>query len=95
MGYHHLRTGDHVLGANAASRPGWRGPYNHTDLWHEPLVLFGYLAGITRTLELVTSILILPQRQTVLVAKQAAAIDVLSGWAATARHRNRLERRGV
>ena len=79
MGYHHLRTGDHVLGANAASRPGWRGPYNHTDLWHEPLVLFGYLAGITRTLELVTSILILPQRQTVLVAKQAAAIDVLSG----------------
>ena len=45
MGYHHLRTGDHVLGANAASRPGWQGPYNHTDSWHEPLVLFGYLAA--------------------------------------------------
>ena len=79
MGYHHLRTGEHVLGANAASRPGWPGPYEHTDLWHEAFVLFGYLAGLTRTLELVTSILILSQRQTVLVAKQASAVDVLSG----------------
>ena len=79
MGYDHLRTGDHVLGANAASRPGWRGPYDHTHLWHEPLVLFGYLAALTRTLEFVTSILILPQRQTALVAKQAAAVDFLSG----------------
>ena len=79
LGYDHLRTGDHVLGANAASRPDWRGPYNHTDLWHEPLVLFGYLAAITRTLELATSVLILPQRQTALVAKQAAAVDFVSG----------------
>ena len=79
MGYDHLRTGDHVLGANVASRPTWRGPYGHTDLWHETLVLFGYLAGITQTLELATAILILPQRQTALVAKQASAVDVLSG----------------
>ena len=79
MGYSHLRTGDHVLGANIASRPGWRGPYGHTDLWHEPFVLFGYLAGITETLELVTSVVILPQRQAALVAKQAAEVDVLSG----------------
>ena len=79
MGYHHVRVGDHVLGANAASRPGWQGPYSHTDLWHEPFVLFGYLAGIAQKLELVTSILILPQRQTVLAAKQASAVDVLSG----------------
>ena len=79
MGYDHLRTGDHVLGANVGSRSDWWGPYGHTDIWHEPLILFGYLAGVTRSLEFATSILILPQRQTVLVAKQAAAADVLSG----------------
>ena len=79
MGYHHLRTGEHVLGANVGSRSDWKGPYDSTDLWHEPFVLYGYLVGITRTLELVTSIVILPQRQTALVAKQAAAVDVLSG----------------
>ena len=79
LGYSHLRTGDHVLGANAASRPGWKGPYNHTHLWHETLTLFGYLAGITETLELTSSILILPQRQTALAAKQAAEVDFLSG----------------
>ena len=78
MGYDFLVTGDHVLGANAASRPGWRGPYSHVDLWHEPLVLFAHLAGITRTLEFATAILILPQRQTALVAKQAAEVDFLS-----------------
>ena len=79
LGYSYLRTGEHVLGANPASRPDWRGPYTHVDIWHEPFVLFGYLAAITQTLELVTSILILPQRQTALVAKQAAEVDVLSG----------------
>ena len=79
LGYSHLRTGDHVLGANAANRPGWQGPYNHTDLWHEPLTLFGYLAGITEKIELVSSVLILPQRQAALVAKQAAEVDFLSG----------------
>ena len=79
MGYDHIRTGEHVLGANAASRPGWKGPYTHIDLWHEPFVLFGYLAALTNTLEFVTSIVILPQRQTALVAKQAAALDLVSG----------------
>ena len=79
LGYEHLNIVDHVLGANAASRPGWRGPYNHTHYLHEPLVLFGYLAAITRRLVLATGILILPQRQTALVAKQAAEVDVLSG----------------
>ncbi len=79
MGYDHVRKGEHVLGANVASRPDWSGPYGHTDLWHEPMVLFGYLAAITRTLEFVTSILILPQRQAVLVAKQASALDFVSG----------------
>ena len=79
LGYHHLLVYDHVMGANAGSRSGWRGAYRHTDMFHEPFVLFGYLAGVTQRLELVTGVLILSQRQTVLVAKQAAAADVLSG----------------
>ena len=78
LGYDHLRTAEHVLGANSASRPGWTGPYDHTQFWHEPFVLFGYLASITERLEFATSVLILPQRQTALVAKQAAEVDVLS-----------------
>ena len=79
LGYDHIQSLDHVLGANAASRPGWQGPYDHNDLIHEPFVLFGYLAGVTHRVELVTAVIILPQRQTALVAKQAAEIDVLSG----------------
>lgn len=79
LGYQHILAYDHVIGANPASRPGWRAPYTHRDAFHEPFVLFGYLAGVTKKIELVTGIIILPQRQTVLVAKQAAALDVLSG----------------
>lgn len=78
MGFSHLAAYDHVLGVDPSSRPGWRGPYTKDSLFHEPLVLFGYLAGLTTTIELVTSIVILPQRQTALVAKQAAEVDVLS-----------------
>jgi len=78
LGYAHLLAYDHVLGANTASRPDWRGPYTSESLFHEVFVLFGYLAGITAKIELVTGVLILPQRQTVLVAKQAASIDRLS-----------------
>jgi probable F420-dependent oxidoreductase len=78
-GFRHILTYDHVIGANPASRPGWKPPYSHLDSFHEPFVLFGYLAGITKEIELVTGIIILPQRQTVLVAKQAATLDVLSG----------------
>lgn len=79
LGYDYILAYDHVLGANVGSRSGWSGPYSHTDAFHEPFVLFGYLSGITHTIEFATGILILPQRQTVLVAKQAAAVDVLSG----------------
>ena len=79
MGYTHLAVYDHVLGAGTTTRPDWRGPYTSESLFHEPLVLFGYLAGCTRGLELVTEVIILPQRQTALVAKQAAEVDVLSG----------------
>jgi probable F420-dependent oxidoreductase len=79
LGFTHILAYDHVIGANLASRVGWRPPYSHLDMFHEPFVLFGYLAGMTKKIELVTGIIILPQRQTVLVAKQAAALDVLSG----------------
>ena len=78
LGFRHILAYDHVIGANPASRPGWQPPYTHKDIFHEPFVLFSYLAGLTKTIELVTGIIILPQRQTVLVAKQAAALDVLS-----------------
>ncbi|HET9999857.1 MAG TPA: LLM class F420-dependent oxidoreductase [Ktedonobacteraceae bacterium] len=76
LGYSHLVAFDHVLGADPTSRPGWRG-YTQRDMFHEPFVLFGYLAALTR-LELVPAVIILPQRQTALVAKQAAEVDVLT-----------------
>lgn len=79
LGFSHILAYDHVIGANPASRPNWRAPYSHLDMFHEPFVLFAYLAGLTKRIEFCTGIIILPQRQTVLVAKQAAALDVLSG----------------
>ncbi|MER7245915.1 LLM class F420-dependent oxidoreductase [Kribbella sp. NPDC000426] len=77
-GYNHALAYDHVLGADPANRPGWTG-YTDKSLFHEVFVLFGYMAAITTNLELVTGVLVLPQRQTSLVAKQAAEVDVLSG----------------
>ncbi len=77
LGYSHLVVYDHVLGADPTHRPGWQG-YTSEHLFHEPFVLFGFLAALTQ-LELVTGVIILPQRETVLVAKQAAEVDVLSG----------------
>ncbi|MER3438182.1 MAG: LLM class F420-dependent oxidoreductase [Chloroflexota bacterium] len=77
LGYSYLLAYDHVLGADPAHRPGWRG-YTHQDQFHEPFVLFGYLAGVAPRLELVTGVIVLPQRQTALVAKQAAQVDILT-----------------
>ena len=77
LGYDHIIAYDHVLGANTRNRPDWQGPYTDKSMFHEVFVLFGYLAGLTEFLELVTAVVILPQRQTVLVAKQAASLDVL------------------
>jgi probable F420-dependent oxidoreductase len=79
LGYDHLLTYDHVLGATHDRTPKLTGPYTEKDPFHDPFVMFAYLAGITKRLELVTGILILPQRQTVLVARQAADLDLLSG----------------
>jgi len=79
LGFDHILAFDHVIGANAESRPGWSGAYRHTDSFYEPLVLFGHIAATTEKIELVTGIIILPQRQTVLAAKQAATVSLLSG----------------
>jgi probable F420-dependent oxidoreductase len=77
LGYQHVMIYDHVLGADASVRPGWTG-YSSDSLFHEPFVVFGYLAAVAPELELVTSVIILPQRQTALVAKQAAEVDTLT-----------------
>jgi probable F420-dependent oxidoreductase len=77
LGYAHLLAYDHVLGADPAVHAGWAGPYDIDTTFHEPFVLFGYLAAVT-SVELVTGIIILPQRQTALVAKQAAEVDILT-----------------
>ena len=80
IGYHGLALPDHVLGANVASRPGWtQGRGRSSDLYHDPFVLFGFLAGVTKIADFSTQVFILPQRQTALVAKQAACLDVLCG----------------
>ena len=79
LGYAHLIVYDHVIGADAEKHEGWSGGYTSKDMFHEPFVLFGYMAAITKQLELVTAVLILGQRQTALVAKQAAEADMLSG----------------
>ncbi len=78
-GYHHLAAPDHVLGVNVASRPDWGQRNTSADLFHDPFVLFGFLSACTTRIGFSTQVLILPQRQTVLVAKQAASLDVLSG----------------
>jgi probable F420-dependent oxidoreductase len=74
-GYRHLLAYDHVLGASTKNRPDWRGPYTSETQFHEVFILFAYLAGITTRLEFVTGVLVLPQRQTALVAKQSAELD--------------------
>ena len=79
LGYSHMMVYDHVLGADTSHHANWQGSYTSESMFHEPFVLFGYLAGITTTIELVTAVLILGQRQTALVAKQAAEVDLLTG----------------
>jgi probable F420-dependent oxidoreductase len=78
LGFAHILAYDHVVGADPTVHSPWRGPYDISTTFHEPLVLFGYLAAVT-SVELVTGVIILPQRQTALVAKQAAEVDLLTG----------------
>ncbi|MFL2651936.1 MAG: TIGR03619 family F420-dependent LLM class oxidoreductase, partial [Anaerolineales bacterium] len=78
LDFDYILAFDHVLGADVSNRPNWVGPYTQQHSFLEPFVLFAYMAAITSTIELATGIIILPQRQTALVAKQAATLDVLS-----------------
>ena len=78
LGYDHITCIDHVMQEAANGAEDWRAYYTLDNMFHEPLTLFGFLASATRRIELATAILILPQRQTALVAKQAAEIDLLS-----------------
>lgn len=78
LGFTHILAYDHVVGADPHVHADWSGPYDVHTTFHEPLVMFGYLAAVTTTVELVTGVIILPQRQTALVAKQAAEVDLLS-----------------
>ena len=78
LGFTHVLAYDHVVGADPEVHTGWDGPYDVRTTFHEPMVLYGYLAAVT-SMELVTGIVILPQRQTALVAKQAAEVDLLTG----------------
>ena len=94
MGYDHILVYDHVLGAHPDRFDAkFRAPYTYQTVFHEPFVLFGYLAGLTTKIEFATGIIILPQRQTALVAKQAAEVDVLFGRSPQAWSRHRLEPR--
>ena len=77
LGYGHLVAYEHVVGADPAVYTDWSGPYDIDSTFHEPFVMLGYLAGITK-LELAPAVIILPQRQTALVAKQAAEVDLLT-----------------
>ncbi len=79
LGYDYITMPEHVLGAGQPIADDWRALYTRDYPFHEPFVLYGFAAAVTTTLELATAILILPQRQTALVAKQAAELDVLSG----------------
>jgi probable F420-dependent oxidoreductase len=78
LGYSHISIYDHVVGADPAVHQGWNAPYDIRTTFHEVFVVFGFIAALT-DLELVTSVVIMPQRQTVLVAKQAAELDLLTG----------------
>jgi probable F420-dependent oxidoreductase len=78
MGYTHIYIYDHILGANPDRPGGWRGPYTYENPFFEPFAFYSYLAGLTTRIGFATGIVILPQRQTALVAKQAATLDVLS-----------------
>jgi probable F420-dependent oxidoreductase len=79
LGMTHLLVYDHVMGADRDRPGGFTGPYDKDVAFHEPFVVLGFVAALTSRIELVTAVLILPQRQTVLVAKQAAELAVLSG----------------
>src|SRR4029078_1014678 len=78
MGYHHLGAPAHVLGSTVASRPDWGARNTSKDFFHDPFVMFGFLAACTKTIEFSTQVMILPQRQTAPVAKPADSVTRLA-----------------
>jgi alkanesulfonate monooxygenase SsuD/methylene tetrahydromethanopterin reductase-like flavin-dependent oxidoreductase (luciferase family) len=95
LGYTHILAYDHVVGADARVHTGWSGPYDVHTTFHEPLVMFGFLAAVTRSVELVTGVIILPQRQTAPGGQAGRRGGSAQRWPAAARHRCRLERRRI
>jgi probable F420-dependent oxidoreductase len=79
LGYTHIGADDHVIGPNPARPGGWTGWVTYHTPFYEPFVLFSFMAGVTHSIQFTTCVLLLPQRQTVLVAKQSASLDVLCG----------------
>ncbi len=79
LGYSHIGADDHVIGPNPDRPGGWDGWVTYRTPFHEPFVLFSFMAAVTQRIEFETCVLLLPQRQSVLVAKQAAGLDLLSG----------------
>ena len=79
IGFHFVEVSDHVLGADRAALPDFQGPYDVNDAFHETFVTLSYIAAVTERVGLASGVLILPQRQTTLVAKQAAQVDIVSG----------------
>jgi probable F420-dependent oxidoreductase len=79
IGFHFIEVSDHVLGADRAALPAFKGPYDVDDSFHETFVTLAYIAAVTERVGLASGVLILPQRQTALVAKQAAQVDIVSG----------------
>lgn len=79
IGFDFVEVPDHVLGADRAALPDFEGPYDVDDAFHETFVTLAYIAAVTERVGLASGVLILPQRQTALVAKQAAQLDVVSG----------------
>ena len=78
LGYDHILVFDHVLGADPDREGGFRGPYDKDVAFREPFTTFAFIAGVTDKIEMITTVMILPQRQTVLAAKQAAEVALLS-----------------
>jgi probable F420-dependent oxidoreductase len=79
LGFHFIEVSDHVLGADRGALPGFTGPYDVDDSFHETFITLAYIAAVTERVGLASGVLILPQRQTALVAKQAAQVDIVSG----------------
>ena len=78
LGADNLLIYDHVLGVDPDRPGGFRGPYDKDVQFHEPLTTFAFMAGVTSSIRFITTVLILPQRQTALVAKQVAELAILS-----------------